>query len=127
MASISAFLNVHDIDASYAFYEALGFQEVDRHETDAGQLHFVDLELDGAILGLGSIESNDDPSFQAWVSGTLGAGVVLYVTVDDVDAVYDRAVDAGATIEHGPEDRPYGRVFTLNDPDGYVVSFLDPA
>lgn len=127
MASISAFLNVQDIQRSLAFYEELGFEEIDRYETDDGVLHFVDLELDGAILGLGNIESNDDPSFQDWVSGTLGGGVVLYITVDDVDAVYERAQQADATIEHGPEDRSYGRVFTMNDPDGYVVGFIDPS
>lgn len=126
MASISAFLNVSDIQASLTFYEQLGFEEIDRYETDDGGVHFVDLELDGAILGLGDIHSNDDPSFQDWVSGTLGGGVVLYVTVDDVDDLFERAKAADATIEHPPDDRPYGRVFTLNDPDGYVLGFIDP-
>lgn len=127
MASISAFLNVRDIEAALAFYESLGFEEIDRYETDDGTLHFVDLELDGAILGLGNIDSSDDVSFQEWVADTLGGGVVLYVTVDDVDAMYERAQDAGATIEHAPDDRPYGRVFTMNDPDGYVIAFIDPS
>lgn len=126
MASINAFFNVTDIRTSLDFYTDLGFEEIDRYETDDGALHFVDLELDGAILGLGNIESNDDPSFTEWVSGGLGSGVVLYVTVDDVDAMFERAQEAGATIEHPPDDRPYGRVFTMNDPDGYVVAFIDP-
>lgn len=126
MASISAFLNVTDIRTSLDFYTELGFEEIDRYETDDGALHFVDLELDGAILGLGNIDSNDDPSFAEWVSGGLGSGVVFYVTVDDVDEMFERAREADATIEHPPDDRPYGRVFTMNDPDGYVVSFIDP-
>lgn len=126
MASISAFLNVADIRTSLDFYTDLGFEEIDRYETDDGALHFVDLELDGAILGLGNIDSNDDPSFTEWVSGGLGSGVVLYITVGDVDRMFERARQAGATIEHPPDDRPYGRVFTMNDPDGYVVSFIDP-
>lgn len=126
MASISAFLNVRDLEASLAFYEALGFEEVDRYER-GGEVHFVDLELDGAYLGLGNIDAADDPSFRDWVGGTLGGGVVFYITVDDVDAYHGRAVEAGATIEHAPDTRPYGRVFTFNDPDGYVLAFLDPS
>ncbi len=127
MASINAFLNVHDIDASLAFYEQLGFEVEDSYSSDEGQLWYADLELDGAYLSLGAIDANDDADFQDWVSTPLGAGVALYITVDgpdQVDAIHDRAREAKATIEHGPEDRPYGRVFTLNDPDGYVVSFL---
>lgn len=127
MASINAFLNVRDVDASLSFYKQLGFQVEESHTSEEGQLWYADLELDGAYLSLGAIEANDDPGFQEWVSTPLGAGMMLYITVDDpdqVDEIHERAREAKATIEHAPEDRPYGRVFTLNDPDGYVVSFL---
>lgn len=127
MAEINAFLNVHDIDASLAFYQALGFQVEDSYTSDDGELWYADLELDGAYLSLGAIEASEDPGYQDWVSSPLGAGLLLYVTVDEpdqVDQLHERAKKAGATIEHAPEDRPYGRVFTLNDPDGYVISFL---
>jgi PhnB protein len=32
----------------------------------------------------------------------------FYVWIDDVDAVYQRALRAGATSESAPEDKPYG-------------------
>jgi uncharacterized glyoxalase superfamily protein PhnB len=32
----------------------------------------------------------------------------LYVWVPDVDAVYTRALEAGATSQSAPEDKPYG-------------------
>ncbi|HEY7288856.1 MAG TPA: VOC family protein [Vicinamibacterales bacterium] len=32
----------------------------------------------------------------------------LYLWIDDVDATYKRALDAGGTSESAPEDKPYG-------------------
>lgn len=128
MASTSVFLNVHDIDKSLEFYQALGFKVTSRTRGDDGRTWWADLDLSGAELGLGFIGANDDPEYRAWVGTPLGAGVVAYVTVRDVDRVFARAKKAGAVIEHAPQDRSYGRVFTLNDPDGYVVAFIrEPA
>ncbi len=42
---------------------------------------------------------------------------------DDVDATYDRAVAAGATVLAAPVDRDHGgREFTLADPEGNLWS-----
>lgn len=130
MSGISVFLNVSDIEASVDFYRQLGFKVRDRHEGDDGTLHYATLAMGDAYIELGDIEANDDPEFQEWVSTPLGAGVLIHVVVDgpdQVDAVHDRARELGATIETPPEDRPYGRAFTLNDPDGYVITFLKPS
>lgn len=124
-ATISLFLNVTDIQRSLDFYQRLGFK-LDKawKDKETGIIGFADLSAQGAELGLGNIASNDDPEFREWVGTPLGAGVVVYVTVPDVDAWHARAKKAGATIEYGPLDRPYGRVFMLNDPDGYSISFI---
>lgn len=126
MATAAVFLNVQDIDKSLAFYKALGFEVVHevRDDEDKDTIWYADLELDGAELGLGAIPASDDPEFREWVSTPLGAGVIIYFTVDDVDSVHAKAQEIGAVIEYPPQDRPYGRVFGLNDPDGYVVTFL---
>lgn len=51
--------------------------------------------------------------------GTAGA----YLVTDEVDATYERAVAAGATIIAEPVDREYGgREFTLADPEGNLWS-----
>jgi uncharacterized glyoxalase superfamily protein PhnB len=49
---------------------------------------------------------------------------VVYVIVDDPDAVHDRAKSAGAQIVMELTDQPYGsREFAAEDPDGNVWSF----
>ena len=125
-ASLSVFLNVQDIERSVAFYQGLGFKvdKLHRGRDGQGPTRYADLSYQGAELGLGHIASNDDPEFRAWVGTPLGAGVMLYLSVPDVDRIHEKAKAQGATIESAPEDRSYGRVFTLNDPDGYVVTFI---
>ena len=48
----------------------------------------------------------------------------MYVYVDDVDARYERAKQAGATIVRGPEDQFYGaRNYAVEDPEGHEWYF----
>jgi uncharacterized glyoxalase superfamily protein PhnB len=50
--------------------------------------------------------------------------VVVYVVVDDPDALHDRAAAAGAEIVMGLTDQDYGsREFAARDPHGNVWSF----
>jgi uncharacterized glyoxalase superfamily protein PhnB len=50
--------------------------------------------------------------------------VVVYVVVDDPDALHDRVVAAGAEIVMGLTDQDYGsREFAARDPHGNVWSF----
>ena len=49
-----------------------------------------------------------------------GSAVSLHLRVDDVDAVCSRLVEAGTTIDRGPEDSPpAGRVAVFRDPFGH--------
>lgn len=51
-----------------------------------------------------------------------GAGVIVTVVVDDVDALHQAAIGAGAEIIEEPRDLFYGqRRLLLRDPDGTVV------
>jgi uncharacterized glyoxalase superfamily protein PhnB len=51
-----------------------------------------------------------------------GTGSV-YVVTDDVDGLFERARAAGATVVQEPRDEPYGRGFTVRDPEGVFWSF----
>jgi catechol 2,3-dioxygenase-like lactoylglutathione lyase family enzyme len=48
-------------------------------------------------------------------------------TVDDVDALHQRLVQAGLTPSTKPADAPWGeRYFHINDPDSHELSFAKP-
>ncbi len=126
MAETSVYLNVEDAKRSISFYEGLGFKTMERHEAENGRLVHVALDLDGASLGLGEMGAvEDDPEFEAWVSTPLGAGVIVSFTVDDAEAIFERAQAIDATIERPLNEHMGVPSFTLNDPDGYVVSFVE--
>lgn len=126
-ATSSVFLNVSNIEKSLEWYRNLGFKVDKPWKDDSGKVAWADLSLDGADLGLGHIPSNDDPAYRQWVSTPLGAGVIVYFTVADADKVWAKAQKVKATVEMPITDRPYGRMFTLNDPDGYTISFITEA
>ncbi len=49
-----------------------------------------------------------------------GTTVSMLVYVDDVDAAYSRAIEAGATVNEAVEDKPWGdRAGNLTDPFGH--------
>ncbi|MBO0714526.1 MAG: VOC family protein, partial [Acidimicrobiales bacterium] len=57
--------------------------------------------------------------------GDVWGRVVLFV--DDVDAMYRRALAAGFTPAGAPADAPWGeRYFHIRDPDGHELSFARP-
>jgi uncharacterized glyoxalase superfamily protein PhnB len=74
--------------------------------------------LGGGIM-LGD-EKADGTDAWALTPGTFGA----YVVTDSPDALYERAMDAGATLSRGLNDTPYGsREFSVRDPEGNRWSF----
>lgn len=113
--SISAVtLVTADMAAAVAFYRALGFHllyggEEARFTSFRAGSGYLNLQLDTA----GS-------------TGRAGWGrVVLWV--DDVDAMYRRALAAGFDPEAAPADAPWGeRYFHLRDRDGHELSFARP-
>ena len=52
-----------------------------------------------------------------------GNGVVLYVTVDDVQALYSELVSRGATIVQDVHDFGGREQFSVADVNGYVIAF----
>lgn len=50
---------------------------------------------------------------------------MIYITVDDVDARFERAVEAGAAGISAPQDYPgVGRMATITDPYGATISLV---
>jgi len=77
------------------------------------------MSLGSAIVMLGSAGVGREP-FRSLPA----AGSLIYRAVEDVDALYERAREAGAEIPLEPMDTDYGsREFTVRDPEGNLWAF----
>lgn len=112
-------LHVADIEATLAFYEALGFRVTKRWKD------WVRLDRDGAELVLqgDAYLRNHAHYFTPYLDvSPRGVGVEITIEVDDVDAVYATAQAAGLRIVKPIQDRDWkARDFRLADPDGFFV------
>jgi PhnB protein len=99
------------------FYQrAFGASEMFRIENDQGEVV--------ARLAVGAAEfwlADESPRHANFSPESLGGGTVrMILTVDDPDAVFARAVAAGATPVSPVADQPYGwRVGRIADPFGH--------
>ncbi len=111
-------------EEAVAFYAAaFGATEQFRHMADDGKrIMHCHLSLNG-----GSLMLNDDfPEF-AGHSASPPASVTLHLQVDDADAWWQRAVDAGAAIRFPIADQFWGdRYGQVTDPFGHTWSIGSP-
>ena len=102
--------------------DAFGFTVKARYEDDKGVVGHAELALGSSIIMCGQAQEDEYGN----IVGEPGdqGGKSLYVAVDDVDALFERARKAGAAIEQGLTDRDYGsREFICRDPEGNVWCF----
>lgn len=113
----NVFLQVSDFDRSLAFYrDALGLKIA---RLDAGD-NCAAVTLGGTEF---MIHEDFDPALK---KARRGAGFTLHFQVSDADAYCAKLRKNGVSPEHDPEDRPWGREFSVKDPDGYVLEFVGP-
>ena len=112
--SISAItLATHDMPGAVRFYGALGF--VVRYGGEGAS--FTSYSVGSGYLNL--TVAAPDRQWSWW-------GRVIF-HVDDVDALYARAVEAGLRPQAPPRDAEWGeRYFHIVDPDGHELSFARP-
>lgn len=110
-------LLVLDVNASAAFYEALGFTRVG---TDGTFIH-LRWEAHGDVMLVGAPTG-------VRVDGKRGWGVLLcFTTRTSVDELLQRAAKVNAPTS-GPETQPWHtRELVVTDPDGYRLNFVQPA
>ncbi len=106
-----------DLEKTADFYTKLGFEVA---------------KADGAIrmkIGDFTLAIMDEKAAtiqEATKSGPRGAGMFLYVEVDDVDVQYKMVHENGIQSTE-PKDWPWGkREFVVKDPDGYHLAFYAP-
>lgn len=103
-----------DMAGSVSFYEALGFRLL----YGGRDASFSSFRVGSGYLNL---------QLDAAGSAPRGVWGRIVFWVDDVDAMYERAVAAGLRPEFAPEDAPWGeRYFHIRDPHGHELSFARP-
>ena len=111
---------VKDTNKTAKFYKALGF-EFDKNEPD-----HVSIRLNWFWIDFHPQDKEDKPEFQKEANlNNKGAGLFLYVSVENVDDFYKSLISKGLKPSSKPRDWPWGnREFVIRDPDGYKLVFF---
>jgi len=103
-----------------------GAKAVEFYKTAFGAKELFRLDEGGVVAQLAVDEgefwvADESPEHLNFSPESLGGGTVrLVMVVDDPDAVFERAVAAGASAVHPVADQPYGwRVGRVVDPFGH--------
>jgi predicted enzyme related to lactoylglutathione lyase len=112
-------LQARDLVASQAFYE----QYLGLVRSPAGPPHAVVFDTAPIAFALRDVVPGTDLASVAQP----GIGAAIWLHATDVQAIHDALVADGHAIVAAPFDGPFGRTFTLADPDGYQVTLHDRA
>jgi PhnB protein len=115
---VSPYLCVGGASAAIDFYrEVLGAKERMRMDGPDGKVGHAELQIGDSVVML----SDEFPEMGARSPKSVGGTpVTLSVFVEDVDRVFERALQAGATALRPPEDQFYGdRNGQFEDPFGH--------
>lgn len=131
--TVTPYITYADASAALAWLaEAFGFTERDRITMPDGSIGHAEMTVgtDGLIMLSEATPHYQGPERHAetceaarrWLSVPYVIDGAL-VLVDDVDAHFDQARQAGATILSEPEDSPHGRGYRAADPEGHRWMF----
>jgi uncharacterized glyoxalase superfamily protein PhnB len=114
--TINPVVHYRDLAAGARFLvDSFGFVQRQAHEDDNGKIQYVELSLNGEPLGLGPL--TEGSMFDT-------GPAVVYISLDEVDTMHQRAVAAGTEVLMAPTDQDYGsRDFVAKDHEGNVWCF----
>jgi uncharacterized glyoxalase superfamily protein PhnB len=117
---LTPYLTVRDARAAIAFFEAaFGFAVRDSVEDDGAVMH-VEMTYHDQLIVMFAPEGAFGSTARTPKSSNAIAPQSFYLYVDNVDAVYARALDAGAKSLSEPQDQFWGDRFAqVEDLDGY--------
>jgi len=116
--AVSVIVFVEDVAQALAFYENVIGAERD-HFDHAGS--YGELKAGIGFAARGHVEQHLDLEFHRNEPNALPNGFELDLAVDDVDAVFARAIEAGAKGVWEPREKAWGRSALIRDPDGVFV------
>ncbi len=115
---VAAILKTLDMQSTIEWYVAAGFELTGRHPAE-GAATWCEVHRDGLVL---QFLAGDTP----WPEPPAMTGT-LYVYPPSVQGVYDEIKDR-VIPSWGPEVREWGtRELGLRDPNGYFITFTEPA
>ena len=118
MKYLHTMVRVTDLDASLRFYcDALGLQELRRHDSPQGRYTLVFLAAPGDEQAQVELTHNWDPE-EYGIGRAFGH---LAYQVDDIYATCRRLQERGVTINRPPRD---GRMAFVRSPDSISVELL---
>ena len=117
-ATLSAYINIKGCSEAIEFYKkAFGAKEIGRLLMPDGSIAHAEIEIEGSLLMMA------DENIEWGNKGPLTLGgnpITIGLYVKDVDAAFQKAVDAGGTVVMPVADMFYGdRVGKVMDPFGY--------
>jgi catechol 2,3-dioxygenase-like lactoylglutathione lyase family enzyme len=116
-------LGVSDIDRSRDFYrQFFGLEVVDSYD-DEGRMGWCWLRAQGAELMLQQLTAEQ----QIRLDPGIGQSWVVYLRVDDLDALHGRLLAGGFQPSEIGETEFDTREFFVADPDGYELWISAPA
>lgn len=120
-SAVTPYLTVKGAVAAIEFYkQAFGAEQILRLDAPDGSVAHAEIRIGGAVIML-SEENRDWGTTSPTTLGGTASAIMLYVT--DADAVFKRAVAAGATVKMPVADQFYGdRSGSIVDPYGHQWS-----
>jgi PhnB protein len=117
--AVTPYLIIKGAAAAIDYYKrAFGATEIMRMPDPQGRIGHAEIRIGDSVIMLA--DEHQEMGYRA--PGTIGGttvSIVLYV--EDVDAVFDRAIKAGGKAQRPVADQFYGdRMGTLEDPFGHV-------
>ena len=117
-------IDVDDLDRAVAFYgRALGLAVRRRHGSAWAELDGASVPVDLLAKAAGTAASPAAAARRDY--GRHWTPVHLDVVVDDLDAALERAREAGAVVEAGVREHPWGRIAILADPFGHGFCLVE--
>jgi PhnB protein len=123
--TVTPYLSIKGAGDAIAFYKkAFGAEELVRMPMPDGTVAHAELQIgDSRIMLADENTMSDGVTKSPRALGGTTSGLCLYVP--DVDALFKRAVDAGAKTKRPVADQFYGdRTGTLEDPFGHIWTLM---
>lgn len=113
---ITAYMGITNASAAIDFYiRAFGAEELFRLDGPGGRVGHAELRIGDSRLMLA------DPCDQAPFGNSAGSAIAMHLYVEDVDAQFAQAIEAGGEVVNAVQDQFYGdRSGSLRDPFGIL-------